>query len=98
MKKDTHMSLQNDKSKPIKSFRAGKVEASIWRNEVDKDGQKSLRYSIRIQKRFRKDDGSYESTDYFFPDELPKLAALARRAFEFCVLTESSDQDNSMPV
>ena len=90
------MSQQNDK--PVKSFRAGKVEASIWKNEIDKDGQRVLRYSIRIQKRFRKDDGSYEDTNYYFPEELPKLGVLVQRAFEYVVVTESKDSDDAVPV
>lgn len=90
------MSQQNNK--PIKSFRAGKVEASIWKNEIDKDGQRFLRYSIRIQKRFRKDDGSYEDTNYYFPEELPRLLVCVQRAFEYVAVTESQDSDDTVPI
>ena len=92
------MAEQNDKSKPIKDFRAGNIQASIWRNEVQKDGQTVVRHSVRIQKQFRKDDGSYETTEYYFPDELPKLLVLAQRAYEYIVLTESKDVGESVPM
>ena len=92
------MTQQNDKPKPIKDFRAGHIQASIWRNEVQKDGQTILRYSVRIQKQFRKDDSSYEGTNYFFPDELPKLLVLSQRAYEYIVLTESKDAGETVPV
>jgi hypothetical protein len=91
------MSQQNDKPKPIKDFRAGNIQASIWRNEVQQDGQTRIRHSIRIQKRYRKDDGNYKNTDYWFPDELPRLQLLAQKAFEYIVLTESKDAED-VPV
>ena len=91
------MIQQNDKTKPIKSFKAGNIEASIWRNEVQQDGQTGIRHSTRIQKRYRKDDGSYESTDYWFPNDLPRLQLLAQKAFEYIVLTESKDAED-VPV
>jgi len=90
------MTQQNNK--PIKSLRAGKIEASIWRNEIDKDGRTIPQYSIRIKKRFRKDDGSYNDTNYYFPEELPKLAVLVQKAFEYVVLTEKTDPEETAPV
>lgn len=92
------MDQQNEKPKPVKEFRAGTVSASVWRNEVQKDGQTILRYSVRIQKRFRKDDGSYENTEYYFPEELPKLQLCAQRAFEYAVLKERTDLGENLPI
>jgi hypothetical protein len=81
---------QQANSKPIKDFRAGNIQASIWRNEAKKDGQTVVRYSARIQKRYRKkENGNYENTDYFFPDDLPRLAVVTQKAFEYIILTES---------
>lgn len=92
------MDQQNDKSKPVKEFRAGTVSASVWRNEVQRDGQTITRYSIRIQKRFRKDDGSYENTEYYFPRELPNLQLCAQQAFEYAVLKERKDLEGTWPL
>ena len=36
---------QQEKVKPIKDFRAGNFQASVWRNEVQKDGQTVVRYT-----------------------------------------------------
>ena len=91
------MAQQNEKTKPIKDFKAGNIEASIWRKEVQQDGQTRIRHSTRIQKCYRKDDGSYEITDYFFPEELPRLQLIAQKAFEYIVLTESQDTED-VPV
>jgi hypothetical protein len=89
---------QQNNSKPIKDFRSGGVQASIWRNEVEKNGQTVVRHSVRIQKQFRKEDGNYEQTEYYFRDDLPKLILVAQKAFEFISLKESKDAEESIPV
>ena len=91
------MSQQND-SKPIKDFRAGNIQASVWRNEVQKDGQTVVRQSVRIQKQFRKDGGDYQETNYYFRDDLPKLILVAQKAYEYIALSESRDAGESVPV
>ena len=89
---------QQTNSKPIKDFRAGNIQASIWRNEGQKDGQTVVRFSVRVQKRFRKENGSYENTDYLFPDDLPRLALVTRKAYEYIVLSESKEPEEAVPV
>ena len=91
------MSQQND-SKPIKDFRAGNIQASVWRNEVQKDGQTVVRYQVKIQKQFRKDDGNYQETNYYFRDDIPRLILVAQKAFEYISLNESKDAEESVPV
>jgi len=92
------MAQQNDKPKPVKDFRVGKIQASVWRTEVERSGRTLAQHSVRIRKQFRAEDGSYEDTDYFFPNELPELILLAQRAYEYVVLTESKDADEATLV
>ena len=83
---------------PIKVIRVGTISASVWRNEVEKNGATVVRHSVRIQKRFRQDDGEWKNTDYFFPEDLPKLQLVAAKAFEFVSLKESEDSPDQPPV
>lgn len=89
---------QQDKSKPIKDFRSGNIQASIWRNEAEKDGQTVVRHSVRIQKQFRNDGGDYQETNYYFRDDIPKLILVAQKAFEFIALSESKEAEEPVPV
>jgi len=77
---------EQDKTKPIKDFRAGGVQASVWRNEVEKDGQTVVRHSVKIQKQYRNKDGDYEKTEFYFRDDLPKLILVAQKSFEYIAL------------
>lgn len=79
----------NDKERPIKEFRAGTVTASIWTSEPATNGHPAPQHTIRLQKRYRDDrSGQWKTTTYFRPDELPKVALVATRAFEFLTLRE----------
>ena len=86
---------QQTNTAPIKVIRAGTVSASVWKNEVDKNGTPVVRYSIRIQKRFQQDDGEWKNTDYFFPEELPKLQLVTAKAFEYISLKESEEPSDT---
>lgn len=86
---------------PIKEFRVAGITSSVWRNDqAQSDGSIRVRYSVKIQKRFRKKDGEWTNTDYYFPEDLPKLQLVVTKAFEFISLTESSkdDAEEAVPV
>jgi hypothetical protein len=89
---------EQEKNKPIKDFRSGNIQASVWKNQIEKDGQTLVRHSVRIQKQFRNDSGDYQGTPYYFRDDLPKLILVAQKAFEFIALAESKESEESIPV
>lgn len=90
------MSQQNNK--PVKSFKASNIEASVWKQQVERNGETITRHSVRIQKQFRNKDGDYEKTDYYFRDDLPKLRLVVDKVFEFIALNESPDAAEDIPV
>jgi hypothetical protein len=75
-------------SKPIKEFRAGNVRAAVWRNELEQGGRTVVRHSVRVEKRFRNEKGEWQTTPYYFPEELPRLQLVAAKALEFVALRE----------
>ena len=46
-------------NKPIKEFRAGTVRAAIWKEDRQDAGRQTVRFSVRIEKRYY-DEGSKE--------------------------------------
>lgn len=74
---------------PIKEFRAGMVHASIWGKPVKRDGRSWTEHSIRVLKEYKDDrTGEWRTTTYFRTEDLPKLALVASKAFEFLNLRE----------
>jgi len=86
------MMTQQDRS-PIKEFRAASIKAAIWSEEHKEQGRSVVRHTVRIQKRYRdKDSGEWRTTEYFFPNDLPRLCLVAEKAFEYIALNESTDE------
>ena len=78
---------------PIKEFRAGStLSVAIWRNETQENGKTIVKYSMKFQKRYCDDEGNWKNSDYYFPDELPKVAMLANKAFEFIYLKNGKNE------
>jgi len=74
------MSQQNNQ--PIKKMRCNNISAAIFANEIEKDNEKHIRFSVQIQKQFRRDDGSWQVTNVFFPKELnPKFQSEAQHFY-----------------
>ena len=74
-------------NKPRKQFRAGNIHTSIWFDERTDKGRTALRHNVKFQKRyFDKKTQSWQNTDCFFADDLPRLRLVSERAFEYLVL------------
>ena len=86
---------QQNTSKPVRTIRCANITASVWKTKRKKNGQTVARHSVRIQKRFRREGGDYENTDYYFPEDLPKLALVAEEAFRFITLRESKNTEET---
>ena len=80
--------------KPTEEFKAGTVRAAIWKEQREEGGRSTIRYSVKIEKRYF-DEASKEwrNTDYFFANDLPRLRLVAEQAFEFIVL-RAGDEDS----
>jgi hypothetical protein len=81
---------------PEQVFRAGTVSAAIWKKETTQDGRIVVQFSIRVQKRYKDaDSGEWKTSDYFFPEDLPRLELVAREAFRYVALKENEQSGNA---
>lgn len=76
---------------PIMVYRAGGIRASIFENTVETHGTdvhtKLSTPSVKIQRCY-KANGEWKTTDSFRVNDLPKVALVAQKAYEFLALTE----------
>jgi len=82
----------SEKRPPDREFRAGAIRASIWGEEAEQDGRTYTRHTVKIEKRYRDDRNEWKSTQYFFPNDLPRLALVASKAYEYVVLNGRQDR------
>ena len=85
----------NQHSPPIKTFRAGRVQAAVFENQVERDGETVTQKSVKINKRYKDKGGEWKSTANFYPDELGKLILVAQESNRFLNLRETDPQEPS---
>lgn len=83
------------KQAPVKEFRSSALSVAIWRNESQEEGKTIVKHSVRPQKRYRDDSGTWQDSSYLFPDELPKMIMLLNKAYEFIQLKEGKDAEEA---
>ena len=79
-------------AKPEKKYRCGGVEGAIWKNNVVIDGHDVTKYSVQIQRRYQDSQGEWKDTSSFPLSDLPRVALVAARCFEWLTLKESDEQ------
>lgn len=78
-----------EKNTPEKKFSAGAVSATIWSNKGEKDGKEFFYKTVTIQRRYQDSDKNWKSTDSHRLNDLPKVALVAKKAYEYMVTKES---------
>lgn len=74
------------KKMPEKKFRAGGVTATVWKNTRKKDGEEFDVFNVDITRSYLDKDENWQTTSSFQLNDLPKVAMLAEKAFEFVLL------------
>jgi hypothetical protein len=77
---------------PKKRFKSGGVSALIWENEqIANDGTFTVE-SVTFSRRYKKNDGQWDSTSSFRKNDLPKLEVVCRKAYEFLNTKETKQE------
>ena len=66
-----------DQRQPEKTFRIGRLSATIWLNEGN-EGSKF--YGVEIVRNYKDKDGNWKTTSSYNLDELLNVSMLAQRA------------------
>ena len=80
-------------SGPVEEFRSGAVRATIWRNEIPRDGETVVVHNIQIYRTYRDQDGEWHESSSFRERDLLDLDILRQEAARFLRLRRRSDQN-----
>jgi len=72
--------------KPVKTFRIGAVQASVFMNVVEKDGERDRIPSISFQKRYTDDKGEWQTTNRLNLNDIPKAVMVLQEAYRWLAL------------
>ena len=69
---------------PTKVFRCGSIEAAVWLFPKVRDGAVVDVASVTITKSYKDpEDEEWKTTDFLYPDDLPKVAMVATEAYKY---------------
>ena len=75
---------------PIQKYRAGGIQAAIWNNEVEVNGEKIDVKSITLQRTYKDKSGEWKTTTSLKATDLPKALVVLGKAYEFVTLKEEA--------
>jgi len=82
-----------NQNKIEKKFSTGVISATIWKNQgKTKEGEETEFNTISIDRRYKDKDGEWKSTSSIRINDLPKVALVANKAYEYLVL-KSEDSE-----
>ena len=70
---------------PEQKFRAGAITATVWKNDIVKDGTSASFNSITLERSYKDKDGNWQTTHSFRANDLPRLTLVAQKAFDYVV-------------
>ena len=76
-------------TKPEKTFRQGSCSASVFVNELNKDGRKMQMKSVVLQRSYKAGD-EWKNTNSYTANDLPKLVLVATKAFDYLTSKEEA--------
>jgi hypothetical protein len=71
-------------NKPVFTRRLNRIEVAIWKNET----AENIWQNITFQRTYRDKQGVMQNTTNFRIDDLPAVAFLAVKAYDYLALTE----------
>ncbi|MDP2749364.1 MAG: hypothetical protein Q8O89_00860 [Nanoarchaeota archaeon] len=86
-----------EKNTPEKKIKAGAVNATIWKNQAktnNGNGDGSF-FTVAIDRRYKDKDGKWQSTTSFRVNDLPRVALVMQKAYEYLVLKEPESSQNA---
>jgi hypothetical protein len=74
-------------TKPLQTFRAGAIAATIWENHVaKKDGSVGVFNTISLERSYKDTEDRWQSTASLRLADLPKAQLVLWKAYEYLVL------------
>jgi hypothetical protein len=83
---------------PKKKFQCGGVVATVWENEQTGNEGAFTVESVGFSKRYKRNDGSWDSTNSFRKNDLPKIQLVCQKAYEYLNERRTDQEPGSEPA
>ena len=88
-----------EKAKPIESFKAGGVKASVFENVIEKNGVRMKNHRVVLDRTYKDRNGNWQSTNSFnIATDVPKALLVLSRAYEYMMMQRRESSGESEVV
>ncbi|MBS3137210.1 hypothetical protein J4232_02145 [Candidatus Woesearchaeota archaeon] len=84
--------METQKNLPVKKLRAGAISVTIWENNSTKDGINSVYNTISLERVYKDKNNTWQATNSFRVQDLPKAALIIEKAYEYLVLNDRAQE------
>lgn len=74
---------------PEHVVKIGAISASVFPNEMQRDGKPATVRNVKLQRRYKDQQGTWKSSSSFTLNELPLAIAVLQRAIEYVAAKEA---------
>ncbi|HIH31923.1 TPA: hypothetical protein HA235_04400 [Candidatus Woesearchaeota archaeon] len=74
------------KNLPEKKFRSGAIAATIWANEVVRDGKKVSYRTVSFERSYKAKDDEWKTTNSLRIADIPRATLVLNKAYEYLAL------------
>lgn len=71
---------------PVQKYKAGALAATVWKNEVESNGETRAFHTISLEKSYKDKEGKWQQSRNMLSDDLPKAVCVLNKAFEYLQL------------
>jgi len=76
-------------NKPVQTYKAGNISASIWENQITKkDGTGGTYHTVALARSYQDRQGAWQSTTNLRVGDLPKAELVLKKSYEFLVMKQ----------
>ena len=95
MRKQTRLKMKQTKieepvkgNQPEKKFRAGAIAATIWKNNVEKEGKTFEFKTVSLERNYKDKNDEWQTTSTLRLNDVPKAVLVLSKAYEYLALKE----------
>ncbi len=87
------MKGDKEKSLPEKKFRAGSINATLWKNKGTAKNGSSVEFNtVSLDRNYKDKDGNWQSTHSLRVNDVPKAILVLNKIYEHLMLKESGEE------
>ena len=76
---------------PEQRFQSGGVVASVWENEIEKEGGVTSFKSVSFERRYQDKSGEWKSTSSLRVSDIPRAIMVLEKAYEYLSLKNNGE-------